>query len=246
MTRATLKLFFASIAIACVSQTVYAADMAPAPAYAPPVYKAPPVAPFSWSGFYIGGNGGWAHDEFNFFTPITTTPDESSKGAFGGVQAGYNVQLHNVVLGIESDADFGKLQDTGHDGNYLTESTDIKAFGTARARIGYAFGQILPYVTGGLGWANVDGGDTCPAGALFGTCKTRGAYSLTDNQTYFGWTAGGGIEGAINQNWSVKAEFLHADLGEKFFEVPAPGFAISPALKMDSFKLGVNYRFAGF
>jgi outer membrane immunogenic protein len=222
-----------------------AADIA-SPAPAPVYVKAPVVVPFSWEGFYIGGHGGWGHDEFNFFTPITTTPDESSKGAFGGVQAGYNFQRGNIVAGIETDASFGNLADVGHDGNYLTESTDIKQFGSARARVGYAFGQVLPYVTGGLGWANVTGGDACPAGAQFGVCSKLGLYSLTNDETYFGWTAGGGLEVAVNQSWSVKAEYLHADLGSKFFPITAPGFPIFPALKMDTVKAGVSYHFAAW
>jgi outer membrane immunogenic protein len=210
--------------------------------------KAPVAAPFSWNGLYIGAHAGWAHDEFDFFTAVTTTPDENSKGAFGGVQAGYNFQRGNVVLGLEGDASFTKLNDVGHDGNFLTESTEIKQFGTARARVGYAFGQILPYATGGLGWANVTAGDACPVGATGGTCKPgappaqRGPYQASTDGTYFGWTAGAGLEVAVSRDWSVKAEYLHADLGSKFFAMSFPAFSLAPALKMDTVKLGVNYR----
>ena len=40
-----------------MSAGAQAADLGPAPA---PIYKAPPVVapPFSWTGFYIGGNVG--------------------------------------------------------------------------------------------------------------------------------------------------------------------------------------------
>jgi outer membrane immunogenic protein len=243
MNRAVLAALAAPIAIACNLGIASAADMA-APIYT----KAPAPVPFTWTGFYVGGHGGFAQGEFDFFTPVTTTPSEHVKGAFGGVQAGYNFQIRNVVLGLEADASFGKLDDLAHDGNYLTESTSIKAFGTARARAGYAFGQILPYVTGGLGWANATVGDACPAGALFGYCShpTVGAYSASNNATYFGWTAGAGLEVAINQNWSVKAEYLHADLGQKLFTMNAPAFSLDPALKTDTGKIGVNYRFAGW
>jgi outer membrane immunogenic protein len=243
MNRALLAALAASVSVAGSLGNASAADIAvPAPA---PVYvKAPVSVPFSWEGFYIGGHGGWAHDEFDFFTAITTTPDESSKGAFGGVQAGYNFQRGNIVAGVEADASFGKLADLAHDGNFLTESTEIKEFGTARARVGYAFGQILPYATGGLGWANVTAGDACPGNVIFGVaCKAKPAFNLTANETYFGWTAGGGLEVAVNRNWSVKAEYLHADLGSKFFPITSPGIPVFPALKMDTVKAGVNYRF---
>jgi outer membrane immunogenic protein len=241
MKRILLAAFAATAAAACKLGIASAADMAP-------IYtKAPPPAMFTWNGFYVGGHGGFAQGEFDFFTPITTTPSEHVKGGFGGVQAGYNYQIRNVVLGLEADVSFGKLDDLAHDGNFLTENTSIKAFGTARARLGYAFGQFLPYVTGGLGWANADVGDACPPPPTPGsTCTARGPYSASANGTYFGWTAGAGLEVAINQNWSVKAEYLHADLGQKLFMISAPGFSLDPALKTDTGKIGVNYRFAGW
>jgi len=239
MTRIVLAALAATVTAACNLGIASAADMAP-------IYtKAPPPAMFTWNGFYVGGHGGFAQGEFDFFTPITTTPSEHVKGGFGGVQAGYNYQIRNVVIGLEADASFGKLDDVAHDGNFLTENTSIKAFGTARARLGYAFGQFLPYATGGLGWANVNVGDACPAGAPFGYCSKVGAYSASANETYFGWTAGVGLEVAVNQNWSVKAEYLHADLGSKFFPMTAPAFSLFPALKTDTGKIGVNYRFGG-
>ena len=50
-------------ALAALTTASYAADM---PAYAPPE---PVVAPFSWTGAYIGAHGGWnwADVEFDLF-----------------------------------------------------------------------------------------------------------------------------------------------------------------------------------
>lgn len=242
MNRILLAAFAASASVVCSFENATAADLGtPAPA---PVYvKAPVAVPYSWTGFYIGGHGGYADAKFNFFTATTTTPNEESKGGFGGAQVGYNIQHNNIVLGIEADGSFGHLHDLVPDGNFITETTDIKEFGTVRARLGYAFGRVLPYATGGMGWAKVTAGETCPAGAQFAHCHTFGAYHIESTETYVGWTAGGGLEVAIDQSWSVKAEYLHADFGSQFFPFNFPtANPRSPALSMESVKLGVNYR----
>jgi outer membrane immunogenic protein len=212
-------------------------------------YKDGPVAP-SWTGFYIGGHGGWASADFDFHTAVTTTPNQKSEGGFGGFQLGYNVQTYsNFVLGVEADVSFGSLFDRVHDGTSITETTDINAFGTARARLGYSFGRFLPYVTGGLGWANVTAGENCPTGVIFGHCRPVaaggfGPYNVKDTETFFGWTAGGGLEVAVAPQWSIKAEYLHSDLGAQFFIFPpATAFPRAPSLETDVVKAGLNYRF---
>jgi outer membrane immunogenic protein len=235
MKRTLLAALAASVSVACSVGIAHAADLGT------PYVKAPPG--FDWTGLYFGGHGGWAQANFDFFTAITTTPNQSSKGGFGGVQAGYNVQHRNIVLGVEADASFGHLSDLVPDGNFITETTDIKAFGSARARLGYAFGRILPYVTGGLGWATDTAGENCPAGAQFAHCKATGPYHVESTETHFGWTAGGGLEMALDRGWSVKAEYLHADLGSKFYPFQVPiSFPRAPALTMDIVKAGVNWR----
>ena len=67
----------------------------PAPVYVPP--------PFTWTGFYIGGNvgGAWAQG-----TVVDTVTGGSfgtgARGAFvGGGQLGYNYQIGNIVWGVE-------------------------------------------------------------------------------------------------------------------------------------------------
>src|SRR5690606_21008463 len=69
------------------------------------------VAPFSWTGFYIGANVGygWADADADPFPPGTPglpfglNPDSEPEGWFGGGQIGYSLQSGSVVLGIEVD-----------------------------------------------------------------------------------------------------------------------------------------------
>ncbi len=152
-------------------------------------YDPPPVAVIDWSGFYIGGHGGWSTHSLGYgdtARPIvanylrqTVTEAElsassllaspASKRVFGasyGAYAGFNAQFDDIVLGIEVDYTHfglgGGVSDqigryrTTSDG-YLTSvnlssqtSTKVTDYATLRARAGYALGDFLPYVTGGL------------------------------------------------------------------------------------------------
>ena len=94
--------------------------------------------------------------------PSSKRVGDTSFGAF----AGYNFQFDELVFGIEVDyTNFGRAGTTADgisriqsraDGIVETVSltgrtiTKINDFGTIRARAGYAFGNFLPFVTGGL------------------------------------------------------------------------------------------------
>src|SRR5258705_5703526 len=80
------------------------------------VYKAPIVAVYDWTGFYVGANGGggWQDGKSAIFTPNDTLlafilggPPPASfrmSGALGGVQAGYNWQFNPTwVVRVEAD-----------------------------------------------------------------------------------------------------------------------------------------------
>jgi hypothetical protein len=64
-----------------------------------PPYQGSGYAPFSWTGFYIGGNAGYGWDDdrhqialTNNFGATITTPGLESEGGFAGGQLGYNWQ----------------------------------------------------------------------------------------------------------------------------------------------------------
>ena len=85
-----------------------------------PVYKAPPpVAVYSWTGFYVGGNIGysWGKADTDVAIPgftvaiiddldipgATFSDSNKLKGIIGGGQIGYNVQTGRWVFGLELD-----------------------------------------------------------------------------------------------------------------------------------------------
>jgi outer membrane immunogenic protein len=59
-----------------------------------------------------------------------------------------------------------------------------------------------------------------------------------------GWTAGGGIEYALTNNWTVKAEYLHVDFGTRTASSSAvSGYSFDFKDTLDIGRVGINYKF---
>jgi outer membrane immunogenic protein len=201
-----------------------------------PAYKARPMAAPapSWTGFYIGGHGGWGWSDTNatassapltgiFAAPFVFAPlgtyDVGSDGAVFGGQLGYNWQAGNWVVGVEGDFSGAgingfqsqMLQPTPAGFGAGTGGTsfmrqEINWLASARARLGYTWGPSLLYVTGGAAWANVDyRADANPTGFTTVCCAFPAAFGGTRS----GWTVGGGFEYMLNGNWTVRGEYLY-------------------------------------
>ena len=221
MKKAVATIFVLSTLVA--AQCAFAADLSVAP-----LYKAPPaqVAPlYNWAGFYIGANGGggWGR---SWWQSQSTAINLS--GAQVGGTAGYNLQFGNTVLGLEGDLDWSNLKGTSSAALCPGCSTSDSWLSTVRGRAGYAFGGVLPYVTGGLAL-----GDIRAAAPGFAGASTTNA----------GWTVGGGIEFALTRNWTAKAEYLYVDLGK--FDCGACGGPPPAGVDFTTnvIRGGINYRF---
>ncbi len=225
------KLLIAGAALATLIGTpVFAADMAA------PVYKAPPPAEpvWSWTGFYIGANGGygWGNTSTtattfqSIATPgITLIPNQAfsqkPNGPVFGGQVGYNFQVSQTwLLGIEGDFDSSGLNKSssivtpdplGGSGGTATDGfqqhSDIRWLATIRGRLGWTSGPNLFYVTGGGAWENLHTNVLLSADTSAGVFSQSAAGSF--NHTYSGWVAGLGYERMITANWIVRAEYLH-------------------------------------
>ena len=200
--------------------------------------KAPALgAVHSWTGFYLGGHVGYGGGSFGPDTnPLPLQGvffPHSITGLIGGYQAGYNFQLANkLVLGAEVDLSFRSTLDRPRLAP-APFNTTFDYIATARGRVGYAFGTLLPYVTGGVAWARtrVDINDV--DGSVL---SERGHAPL-------GWTAGAGVEYAVDAKWSAKLEYGYIDLGVRTYglaDVPLPDVAVDP--KIHTVKLGLNYK----
>ncbi|MGH6791359.1 MAG: outer membrane protein [Methyloceanibacter sp.] len=225
--------------------------------------------PFTWSGFYIGGNAGAGFggettfvdlEGFNYFAAnpapgeVTNTSDETA--FIGGAQIGYNHAFSNVIVGVEADLsgfDFfakktpaSSVADWGSD-TYV--SVEMSLLATVRGRLGVAMDRWLVYGTAGVAFSDgeVRNHDFCntvpPCGG--GLIDARGDINT-------GWTVGGGAEFAWNPNWTIKAEYLFARFdGEAFSgtaHYPPPRapeiyrFSASDA-DFNIVRAGLNYKF---
>ena len=162
-------LLAACAAILALAQPSLAADLAR------PIYKAPPrapyyVAPFSWTGAYIGINGGYGFGKSNY--EFGGTNDFNVKGAMVGGTAGYNLQTGTWVWGLEADLDASWIK--GNDAvACIAPGCETKNLwlGTGRGRIGFTMDRALIYGTGG---------------AALGSLKFSPATNPTETKTKLG------------------------------------------------------------
>ena len=233
--RRLLFAFVATIFAIAIAQIASAADL---PTKAPPIV-APPVVANNWTGFYAGLNGGysWGHTnadtsqgpavvgqyatgpcDNNGAGPATGCAFSTSsnpKGAIGGLQAGYNYQTGAMVYGIELDFDWRNQSDSSRTifnsvfDNQVDETTQ-KWVGTVRGRVGYAFSNNwLAYLSGGLAYGNFE--HTVTQTFCFSSSNCRVPRLFSDNATKVGWVIGGGVDYAINRNWSLGLEYLYME-----------------------------------
>ena len=161
-----------------------------------------------------------------------------------------NWQLQNWVVGLETDfqgSDIhrsGSLSSPGGIGLVPTASaasSQLDWFGTFRGRVGVTWNQVLLYGTGGLAYGRVEDS------ATVATVPAPPLGTGSSSTTRVGWAAGAGVEWALSNAWSVKAEYLHVDLGATTSHVT---FATSPtdfldyrfAHNYDIARVGVNFR----
>jgi len=245
-----------------------AADLA-----AKPYVKAPVVADpiWSWTGFYVGANGGYSWGRSNASvlstSPLGVNIRQNVDGGLGGIQVGYNWQVDpKWVLGLEAD-----IQGTGERGRSIdplvavrigsiglsgstNNSTDLPWFATFRGRVGLlADPSLLLYATGGLAVGEVKFGTqaTLTAQLFDGNSNTPiGApvtvvnAAVSESKTRVGWTAGAGVEKKFNRNWSAKLEYLYIDLGSSTY---FGGTANSTSVSFHDhiLRAGINYQFGG-
>jgi len=210
---------------------------APAPVFVPP--------PFSWTGFYIGGNigGVWESGSrsINFFSGATdswlgayfpNTLGSSDGGWLVGGQAGYNYQWGAWVFGVETDFDWTSLNR-----NFNTVSNPILAgTGIPAILVGdqiYAHGKFdlnwLGTTRGRIGFVATPDNRLMFYGtggvAYAGGSSSFSIYDLNQGLAWggnpsssrTGWTIGAGAEYAWTNNITFKAEYLYVDLGSRNF-----------------------------
>lgn len=261
-------------ATAFFGQAAFAADF---PVKAPMAPAMAPL--YNWTGLYLGVNAGWAGSRNSLSTTVDPASNMNatartaitnagnaqvdSDGFIGGAQVGYNWQVNpSWLLGFEADIDYLSNKAT-RDTNNVVEPASGRVvhsideirydwLATVRARAGFTANRLLVYVTGGLAltqinisksfsWDFIDG---CPLLGGLNNCHVGG-----NNQTRAGWTLGGGLEYAVANNWSIKAEYLYADFGSVSYRTTNIGIGPSQTAdhsvksQLHVLRVGLNYKF---
>lgn len=120
-----LRIISSVSALALLAGAAAAADLPPPVTVAPPPMISPTPIAFNWTGFYVGGHGGYGFGSGAF-----------TDGFVIGGQVGVNWQMNGFVLGAEGDGSF-------------VDWSGTDAVGTFRLRGGFAFDRFMAYVTGG-------------------------------------------------------------------------------------------------
>lgn len=189
-----------------------------------------------------------------------------------GLYAGYMAQFGVAVFGLE--ADFGgplsrATSAVTFENDIINQDPVTGAFtpgnagyqqriqakweSSIRARLGYASGATLLYVTGGLAIGNFK------ACSIFGSdpgCNFNGQFhQIRYTTTRMGWTLGAGIEHKLAHNWSIRAEYRYTNYGHKSCLVSEPCAVIAPGdtaprasdvrnqIDTHAFRVGLTYTF---
>ena len=245
------KILLASVGvIALTGSAALAADL---PSRAPPPVYLPPPPIFTWTGIYIGGQIGYAwgtgSNNFNGVLPdgtvIATSVGGTPNGVIGGANVGFNYQINQWVLGLEGTVDGTSLSNTAvasfPDGSSVSANSTADIQGSIRGRLGVAFDRVLIYATGGVafGGFNTNVALSDPNDGIF----VNGSRS----NTRVGWTVGGGIQYAVTNNWSVRAEYRYTDFGSinnGLTALPATAFFNGGRqLQQNQVQVGFDYKF---
>jgi high affinity Mn2+ porin len=257
---AVRRTLMSGLGLAALLQLIGPATAADLPE-AMPVKALPMSAAFDWTGFYLGGHIGYAFGNSNF-TASTTAGAPPISGSldlfqgfdgfkeqgsfFEGLQVGYNYMFQNrFVIGAEVDGSFPSFQSLeglsiGGSSTFLspgigweTYSETVLAFGTVRARVGYAFGDWLFYATGGLAWTYDQ------------LTLTQLANGASDSPFLwrFGWAAGAGVEFPVAPHWTARFEYLFTDYDFSGVTFPTAAQRSDSNFLLQEFRAGLNYQF---
>jgi outer membrane immunogenic protein len=219
----------------CACAALFALGVGTATAADLPIWSpgrtGPVLLPFTWAGPYFGVNigGQWTNDKISttssgpaFFPGEAAALDAASpgtvtsKGVIGGMQAGYNWQFDQAVVGLE--VDFNGATATGNNsvigianapaGTALTTTVKQPMFiTTVRPRVGWAFDHVMVYATGGYAFATYQVVDSY--NFIVGMPGTQSDVTAKLS----GWTAGAGVEYAFYKGMSLKLEYLYLGMG---------------------------------
>jgi outer membrane immunogenic protein len=256
--------FVSAILLAAPFSSARAADLGvkvPAPPPPPPAY--------SWTGFYVGGQGGfaWAYPDLTIDSGLLTQQSTSfsNQGGFGGglIGAQYEFGWTHIVAGIEAEYNGGSIKGNATStiqgltaaGGPLTvtlaQSATLNSFGSVDGRlgvalVGFGFDHMLLYITGGVAFGDpkqtataISSVGAAAPAFVAGTTATFGGGDKT------GWDFGAGIDYWLTTNWIVRGEWRMYNFPSLSVSVPGGLVAAGPAAAALNTSETVNVARAG-
>lgn len=176
---------------------------------------------FDWTGGYAGLHAGYARNDGDVSA-------RNDGGLFGGLQAGYNLQIPgstaSAVFGVEAEASYLWRQPSRPARDIATINPQWLA--AAKLRYGLVIGRMLPFATAGIAVMHRESPPDGPEG--------RG--------WQVGYLFGGGLEYAVTDQVSIKAEYNYLRLGRTPANDPLL-FLRTRNLSTQTVKAGFNVRF---
>ena len=182
-----------------------------------------------------------------------------------GATLGYNKQVApQWVLGFEMDFDDGDATGTRtfFNNGVITGSVpfmtsfkrSVGFMSTDRVRAGFLpMPNLMIFGSAGLSWGETE----MRASFICPTCAPPSGTQASTTDNHHRWGAGlawgGGVEWMFMPNWSLKAEYIRADLGTTAanlrYVYPVPATNVSTLRSASTFvedvvRVGLNYHFA--
>ena len=221
-----MRVYALALIAGLASTSAYAADVVFEEPPAPIVQEVPI---FSWTGGYIGLQGGglWSDSSIDEFDDEDTGVfSDNFGGGLFGVYAGYNWQAGAWVFGVEGDANAVWNDETFDIAGFDVDvGTDYLA--SLRGRVGYAFDRTLIFATGGVAFTQFSA-----------EADIFDDDFLDVDHSFTGWTIGAGAEYAFTNNWIGRFEYRYYDFSNGELE----DFA-DVELDTHTLTAGVAYKF---
>ena len=265
------KILLSSVALLGLTAVAQAADL---PARTAPIAPIAAVPIFTWTGFYVGAQVGYAFSDSDDNNAVRHCPvrrqrqqfqvvntglfdDEDEDGFTVGGHVGYNFQFGAFVVGAEADIEW---VDVGG-GRNITGTVSIPSPvcpSTSSRSPSASDLEFIGSLRARLGWAWDRALIYATGGLAYASFDTgdnnflgvgiNPFFANGDDDTVWGWTIGAGVEWAFTNNLTARLEYRYTsfDRDSNTFFVVNPAFDSDDSADFHSVRLGVSYKFGTY
>ena len=199
------------------------------------------AADYSWTGPYVGVSAGatWGETRWNSYG-VSSNADNA--GYLAGGQIGYNYQVGHFVWGVEGSVGQSNARGVTGCPGLVTDpfvgcQDNVYMLGSVTGKLGYSYGRALFY--GKYGWAFGE----VNAGMRVNDPNQTSSYLPQSTTNWEAGTAvGAGMEFALTDSWSARAEYMHYEFKGKTFTTDGYGDQSNIGAQNNAVTIGINYH----